>query len=361
MQLLNQIQNIANQVQIKSTDFFVSHPNYRSLQLSNDLILQLQKLPQNIQLDYLRTLLTKLIFGIYRNDLITLKKSEASQSDYEILLKNTASEVDWEFCEKLINNNQGKGWWNSNFIVLRQEDDGSLVVQKKGISVHIQRERHLQLQEQSAVVGDRVSVFTPSGQVIDQFYAAFGDSTTPFRDLVVFIYFNFSPEGAVAVMKSLTAQLNVNKVSFIFNVLHNPSNYRRYDSGFLRFDKGNYELVRQVLQSVYVENESHFQNQVPLFTKVLAPGIALAEKPAEYEFKFLDDFGMNRCQIIANALLEAHQNNNDLPKARVKYIFKHFEQRGIDPERPYLNPNSEDIYAPLDLANGVRANSSVAK
>lgn len=313
------------------------------------MINSLKKLPNNIHFDYLIALLTRLIFAIYHNDLITLKKSKYLNSYYEVFCDNTASEVDWNFCDKLHNNNQGKGWWNQNFIILRQEFDGSLAVQKKGITVHIQRERHLRLEERLAVVGDRVSVFTPSGQVIDQFYTAFGDSTTVFRGSVIFIYFNFSPEGAVAVMKSLTDQLNANKVSFIFNVLHNPSNYGRYDSGFLRFDKDNYEIVRQVIQSVYVENESHFQNQVPLFTKVLAPGLALAEKPNKYEFKFLDDFGINRCQIVANALLEAHQKGDESPEYRMAAILKHFDLLGIDLERPYLNPNSEDIYTPLDL------------
>jgi hypothetical protein len=130
-------------------------------------------------------------------------------------------------------------------------------------------------------------------------------------------------------------------------VLYNPSNYGRYDSGILRFDKDSYELVRQVLQTVYAENKLHFQTKVPLFTKILAPGLALAEEP-EHKFTPQETFGMNRCQIVANALLEAHKNGDESPEARMKSILKHFNLLGIDLERPYLNPNSEDIYTPLD-------------
>ncbi|NEQ62948.1 MAG: hypothetical protein F6K53_38530, partial [Moorea sp. SIO4A1] len=219
-------------------------------------------------------------------------------------------------------------------------------------TVHIQRDRHLRLEEQSAVIGDVVSVPRPSSHIRNQFYIAYGDLVYTWRYPSVFIYFNFSPKGAVALMRHLTQQLNIIKIPFDFNVLYNPSSYGRYDSGILRIKKDSYELVRQVLQTVYAENESHFQTNVPIFTKVLAPGLALAERP-EKEFRFLEGFGMNRCKIVANALMEAHQNGDESPEARMQYILKQFEQYGIDLERPYLNPGSEDIYTPLDVTNGV--------
>jgi hypothetical protein len=148
-------------------------------------------------------------------------------------------------------------------------------------------------------------------------------------------------------MRYLTTGLNAINVPFTFNVLHNPLNYERYDSGFLRINKDSYELIWPVLQAAHTENKSQFKNQVPMFTKLIAPGLGLAERP-EYEFRFMDDFGMNRCQIVANALLEAHKNGDESKEARMKYILQHFENLGIDLERPYLNPNSEDIYTPLD-------------
>jgi hypothetical protein len=73
------------------------------------------------------------------------------------------------------------------------------------------------------------------------------------------IYFNLSPEGAVAVMSAITRQLNEIAITFNFKALYNPSNYKRYDSAVLYFDKSDYEAVRQVLQVVYRENPSHFR------------------------------------------------------------------------------------------------------
>lgn len=131
-------------------------------------------------------------------------------------------------------------------------------------------------------------------------------------------------------------------------MLYNPSDYGRYDSGVLYFEKSNYQAFRQILQTVYNENKSYFQAEVPLFTKLLAPGLALAEEP-DRKFTIQESFGMNRCQIVANGLLEARQKGDESPENRLKSVFEQFSLLGIDWQRPYLNSNSEDIYAPLNL------------
>lgn len=345
--MLTKIQNIISEIKINSVSFSVSHPSYAPQNLPGNVINKISILPKEIQNNYLKILLKNFVFGIYSNDARILEKKHSLKTEYDVSLENVYSGIDWGFCEKLQKNNQGRGWWNPNFRVLRQEADGSLALQKLGITVHIQRNRHLRLEEQLATVGDLVSIFTPPEQITNKLYAAYGDFIVTFNNSVANIYFNFRPEGAVTVMKHLTAKLNALKVPFIFYVLNNPYNYKRYDSGVLRFNKDSYVLIRQVLQTVYVENESYFQTQFPIFTKVLAPGISLAETP-ESELEFIDNFGNNRCQIVADALLEAHRNNDESPEARMKYILKNFENFGIDIERPYLNPNSEDIYTPLD-------------
>jgi hypothetical protein len=362
MQILQKIQDITNHIKIKSSDFSVYHPNYQPVELPSDVRTQIQKLPQSIQDSYLNSVLQQFINITYFSGSITREKNQVFKTDERIL--EEINFVDWDFYEQLHKNNQGKGWWNPNFRVLRQEVDGSLAVQRRDITLHIKRERHLQLANQSAAVGDLVSIWMLPSQIKGRFYAAIGDTAgqltiisedSPDQAVKVLVYFNFSPEGAVAVMKALTARLNEIKVPFTFYVLHNPSNYGVYNSGILRFERSSYELVRQVLQTIYTDNQFHFQNQVPLFTKMLAPGLALAEEP-EHPFKLQVNFEMNRCQIVANALLEAHHKGDESPEARMKYIFKHFDHSGIDIERPYLNPNSEDIYTPLDVNNGLKVN-----
>jgi hypothetical protein len=55
---------------------------------------------------------------------------------------------------------------------------------------------------------------------------------------------------------------------------------------------------------------------------------------------------MNRCQIVANGLLNALENS---PEARKIAILEQFALLDLDVQRPYLNANSEDIYTLLDL------------
>ncbi len=103
-----------------------------------------------------------------------------------------------------------------------------------------------------------------------------------------------------------------------------------------------------ITNPVYTENKAHFQPQVPLFTKLLAPGLALAEEPI-HKFTDQESFGMNRCQIVANGLLETWHKGDNSPENRMNAILQHFSQLGIDWQHSYLNPNSEDIYTPLNL------------
>ncbi|NEQ12407.1 MAG: hypothetical protein F6K44_00235, partial [Moorea sp. SIO3E2] len=52
----------------------------------------------------------------------------------------------------------------------------------------------------------------------------------------------------------------------------------------------------------------------------------------------------NRCQIVANGLLEAWLQGHDSAEGRMNFILHNFSLLGIDIKRPYLNANSKDIY-----------------
>ncbi len=224
---------------------------------------------------------------------------------------------------------------------------------KGGLTLHIEPEKHLQLAE-NAAIGEFVAIRMPRNLVQNGFYVAVGnaglrsDSYPNSEPEIVRIYFNFSQKGAVAVMGSLTHQLNDISIPFTFKVLYNPGDYGRYDSNVLYFEKSNYEAVRQVLETVYAQTKAHFNADVPLFTKFLAPGLGLAEEP-DRKFADLESFGMNRCQIVANGLLEAWHSVDDSPQGRLTSILKHFSLLGVELLRSYLNANSLDIYTPLNL------------
>ncbi|MEA5626812.1 T3SS effector HopA1 family protein [Nostoc sp. UHCC 0251] len=346
--VLDSLQDIANHVQIQS-NFCISHPAYKPFEISTEVVTRFQRIPSDLQNKYLSLQLQSFLYGIYYNGSMQAALAEdASLALHQNLENNTFLGVDLEFYDRLHKSNTGEGYFDPGWQVLRQESDGSLAVRKDGLTLHIERDRHLKPTEQSAIAGSLVAIRMPRNLVQNGFYMAVSDAGPDTYPQTVRVYFNLTPEGAIALMESLTRQLNQIRIPFAFKVLYNPSDYGRYDSGVLYFEKSNYEVIRQVLKSFYAEMLSYFRTEVPLFTKLLAPGIALAEEP-DFKFAESESFGMNRCQIVANGLLSARQKEDESPETRMAFIRQHFSMFGIDWQRAYLNANSEDIYTPLNL------------
>ena len=354
-QLLDTFQDIANNVQIES-QFCVSHPDYKRWEFSPQVVERFKQMPSDFQNRYLSLQLRSFLYGIYYNgSLRTVLASDDNSVDlavYQNLENNTYLGVNLEFYKRLHESNCGEGYFDPGWVVLRQECDGSLAVKKGSLIVHIERTSHLQPTQATATVGDSVAIRMPRNLVQNGFYVAVGnagwENCSNLDVRTVRIYFNLSPDGAIAIMSAIARQLNKVGIPFTFKALYNPSSYGRYDSAVLYFERSNYEVVRQVVEKVYAENHSHFYAKVPLFTKLLAPGLALAEEPSR-KFAAKESFGMNRCQIVANGLLEARAKGEDSAESRMESILQQFSQLGIDYSKPYLNANSKDIYTRLDL------------
>lgn len=350
-QLLESLQDIVNNVQIHS-NFCIRHPNYKPLELPDEVVVRFQRMPADIQNKYLSLQLRSFLYGIYYNGSMRSLFALDTDSDrlplHQDLENNTRLGVDIAFYDRLHECNRGTGYFDPGWFVVRQASDRTLAVTKGGLTLHINPQKHLQLAE-NAAIGDLVAIRMPRNLVQNGFYVAVSNAglrrnSNSDRELeIVRIYFNFNPEGAVAVMDSLTQQLNNISIPFHFKTLYNPGDYQRYDSGVLYFEKSHYEAIGQVLESVYAQTKAHFNTDVPLFTKFLAPGVGLAEEP-DHKFADQESFGMNRCQIVANGLLEAWHSLDDSPEARMTSILQQFSLLGVELLRPYLNANSLDIY-----------------
>jgi HopA1 effector protein family len=350
-QLQAVIEDIVKQVEIRA-DFSVRHPDYKPLELPEETITRFQGMPEQMQQKYLSLQLQSFLYGIYYSG--SMREAFALDTEKKNLPldleNNTVLGIDLEFYNRIHNSNSGQGYFEPGWSILKEEEDGSLVVKKGSLKLHIERDKHLQPAEQDAEIGDMVAIKMPKNCVQNGFYVSVGNARANLhRDaqeesVLVRIYFNLTPDGAVAVMGSLTQQLNEQDIPFDFKVLYNPQDYQRHDSGVLYFDKSNYELVHQILQQVYQENQAHFKAEVPLFTLQLAPGLALAEEP-DQKFAERESFGMNRCQIIANGLLEAWNQDKNLPEEKMQSIFEQFLSSGIDLNKTYLNKDSKDIYS----------------
>jgi hypothetical protein len=341
-ELQAKLENITNHLEIESF-YAIKHPEYKLLELPESVISNFKKLPLDIQNKHLRIQLRNFLYSAYYNG--SWHNSADTQDNN--LSNNRLLGIDMAFYEQLHNHNTGIGYWSQNWLVVNEEADGSLAVHKNGLTLHIERDLYLSSIDKSATVGNLVAIKMPKNLVQNGFYMAVSNLGNQDHQDIVRIYFNLSPEGAVSVMENLTRELNHIPVAFSFKALYNPDEYRRYDSAVLYFNKHEYQAVYPVLKKVYLENQGSFSPQVPLFTKLLAPGLGCAEEP-DNKFGEQESFGTNRCQIIANGLITAWQAGNNTPESRMTAIFEQFALHKIKLQYPYLNTHSEDIYTPLD-------------
>ncbi len=349
--LLNVLIDIVNKVEIKS-NFSIYHPDYKPFELPAEVVARFQNIPKHIKQKYLSLQVQSFLYGIYYNGSMrtSLALDQESSNKPIDLENNTFLGVDLEFYHQLHESNQGEGYFDSDWLIIKEENEGGLIVNKGDLKLYIDRETHLQDCEKLAIVGDKVAIKLPKNLVQNGFYVAVGNQgpqTPQFnsnQSVIVRIYFNLTSLGSIKVMKSLTKELNKGRIPFSFKVLYNPNDYQRHDSGVLYFDKKHYLLVREILGNIYNEYQGYFKAEIPLFTLKLAQGLGLAEEPNQKIFE-KESFGMNRCQIIANGLLESLYNGDNSPEGKMMAIFQQFSRLGINLQYSYLNPQSENIYA----------------
>ena len=183
------------------------------------------------------------------------------------------------------------------------------------------------------------------------YYFAFGEELGDSEDehCTVRVYWNVRSEGAAALVGAITSSLNRFEIPFRFKCPVHPPAFRRIDAAVLYLARRHYEIASELLAGVYGRLADRLDPDVPLFTKRLAPGLALAEDPGGGE-----SFGTHRCRILAEALWEAHREGEQDDVRRLARVRAAFSRHGIDPDRPYLGPRSRDVYGFPGLDEGAR-------
>jgi hypothetical protein len=350
--LMEIFKDIATNVEIQE-NFRIKHPEYQVFELPQEMIERLQNMPEELQGRYWLMQLRSFLYGIYYNGSLqsALAPGVDAESLYMNMENNSVLGIDPVFFDRLHTANAGIGYFDSGWTVVRQETDGQWAVSKGELTLHITPDVHLQTVDQTAEISTVVAIRMPKNFFQNGFYMAVGNvgsHSGQDQAQIVRIYFNLSPEGAVAMMADLTQALNELAIPFTFKVLYNPQEYGRHDSGVFYFEKADYDRVKPLLDRLYCQHQTHFGTDVPLFTKVLAPGLSTAEEP-NHKFSEQESFGLNRCHLIAHALLMARVAGDESPESRLERICQSFADLGLSWEQPYLNAGSKDIYQPICL------------
>jgi hypothetical protein len=335
------LEDLVSQIAI-ADNFQITHPRYEPTETPEDVVAKLRHMPTEVQRKYLTLQLKNFLQGIY------YQGNWAKIDTFVDEKLENPGNLESGLFKKFDKNNHGTGYLDDDWLVTGKEE-GLIVLYKDELTLHVEPDRYLPSEYQNPSQGELIPVKFPNSLVEYSYYVAVGNAGTAYTqtgDRTINIYFNFDVETALAFTSLLTQQLNAIEVPFTFKCLYDSAQYERYDSGLLNIEFDRYPQVKTILETIYQEYQTHFTPEIPLFTKFLAPGVSLAEELAAKDSPE-DSFGKHRCQILAQALIQAWQNGRESPEERMRAIEQHFSQAAIDLKHPYLTFNSQNIYTPL--------------
>jgi hypothetical protein len=246
------------------------------------------------------------------------------------------------FVESLSAANSGSGYWEDGWEV-RTTADGKVAVRKGGLELWAHPEDCLVPAGGAIASGMQLRLRFPKEclNISPGFYMVASEEPLDLADseTLVRMYWNLMAEGAVPFVKNATSMLNRARVPFRLKVTNDPVRFTRCDAAVVYVPKGDYGAAAEILERVYPQVAIGLRRGTPAFTKLLAPGVGLAESPGQGE-----SFGLHRCQLLAEGMVRAHEQGEKSVKERLQAVTDRFAEDGIGLETPFLNPGSGDDY-----------------
>jgi hypothetical protein len=177
------------------------------------------------------------------------------------------------------------------------------------------------------------------------FYHVRGTELVSQQAEFVRIYFNTTFAGAELLVREITRIFNRYRLPFLFKCLNHPDLFTRTDSAVLYLSKFDMRFASRLLRPILDELTPHLRPEVPLFTKLLRPGVSFSEDPGSGQ-----SFGMSRCTLLAEALVGAYYKQLGPGDDQLAEIRRTFDRNGLDVEHLYRNPNSYLSYPFAALA-----------
>jgi len=257
-----------------------------------------------------------------------------------------------EFVARLSAANVGRGAYDGGWTVVALEDDGTIGVQKDGLTLWARPQECL-FESTAPVIGAtaRVCVGKEQRLLNPGFYFAFSNGFFDSKADLVRVYWNVSAAGAPPLVRAITQHLNEAEVPFRFKTLNEPQLFARADAAVLYIDRRGYAKARYALVKILGLVRPWLGSETPLMTKRLAPGVGLAEDPGSQE----TSFGQHRCRVVAEASWQSYRAGRTTEHERLDDLAQAFVARGLDPMRPYLESGSLDQYPQLEKTRSRRA------
>jgi HopA1 effector protein family len=323
-------------------DDTICHPDFPPIELSTAQQERFARIPAELRAKYTLVRLQTYLYERYFTH-SELNTAELAAWQPTSASSNIVDGVDLDFCQRIDRSNTSRGYLDPDWQIVANTEAGESIVVKEGLHLHIDPQVHLSPQSSPAQIGDVVSIYLPRHLVGQDCYIAIGNCGKPTTDEAIELYFNFTPDIAVEIVRELTTGLNRSSLPFQLAILHDPALFYRYDAGTLSLMRSDYLDVQPELEKLYRRYRGGFGDRLPLFTKQLAPGVGIAEVPTSG-----DRFGWHRCELLARGLSAARKGQT-ATSDKLQQIGRVFATAGIDWDRPYLNPGASDCYVVYEV------------
>jgi hypothetical protein len=159
-------------------------------------------------------------------------------------------------------------------------------------------------------------------------------------------YWNLAAESGPAFVHELSTRFERGHIPFQAKLPVVPQGFARIDTGVLYLSDDDVEVALDAVAGAYAALSAGIRPDVPLFTQEIAPGLGFAESPPNG-----DSFGMHRCDLIAEGLVQAHERGVSSADERFAVVHERLTRYGLDVDRLAFNPHSHYPYR-LDLVAG---------
>jgi len=250
-----------------------------------------------------------------------------------------------DLSQRLSEANVSRARWDSGWQIIRIEQSGQITAQKASM-VRALWPGEFHTYDGPGIpprVGSQVSVYFPKESKTMQpgFYFAFGEEDAGFSSdaRLVRFYWNIPEEGAVPLTRWITQILNRYQLPFRFKCLSWSGQFQRVDAAVLYINKQYFRFAAELAANGCDHLEKFLRPETPLFSRQLAPGLGIAEDPANGE-----SFGMNRCRILAEGLWNAFNKKISAEQERLQEVVRCFAAYGLDTKHIHLNARSANFY-----------------
>jgi class II lanthipeptide synthase len=240
--------------------------------------------------------------------------------------------------ERLAAANAGTGPWDPGWRVVGH-DDGRTIVERARLRLWVRADEMAHAGDATPPEGAEVAVLlAPDATYFSPgYYVALGDRSLHPQPAGVLdrFYVHVRCDGAERFMGRATARLNREGLAFRLKIVDDPDGFDRRDTAVFAFGRADRARALYEVTTLCAALSGGIDPGTPALTRRIAEGVAFAEDPGGGR-----SFGADRCRLVAEALVSAHEEGETSLDARVARVGERMRAAGTSLDAPYLGPGS---------------------